>query len=90
MTTESGRSPGEGNSHPLQYSCLDNSTDKEPGGLQYIGPLRVGHDVTNTFKITFHSIFYLVLLGIYNEATTNQELLKENEFESHKFHQRNE
>ena len=64
--------------------------DKEPGGLQYMGPLRVGHDVTNTFKITFHSMFYLVLLGIYNEATTNQELLKENEFESHKFHQRNE
>ena len=23
-----GRSPGEGNSHPLQYSCLDNSMDK--------------------------------------------------------------
>ena len=90
MTTESGRSPGEGNSHPFQYSCLDNSTDKEPGGLQYMGPLRVGHDVTNTLKITFHSIFYLVLLGIYNEATTNQELLKENEFQSHKFHQRNE
>ena len=23
----SGRSPGEGNSHPLQYSCLENSMD---------------------------------------------------------------
>ena len=23
-----GRSPGEGNSNPLQYSCLENSTDK--------------------------------------------------------------
>ena len=23
-----GRSPGEGNSYPLQYSCLDNSMDK--------------------------------------------------------------
>ena len=23
-----GRSPGEGNSHPLQYSCLDNSMDR--------------------------------------------------------------
>ena len=28
----SGRSPGEGNS-PLQYSCLKNSVDKEPGRL---------------------------------------------------------
>ena len=24
----SGRSPGEGNGHPLQYSCLENSTDR--------------------------------------------------------------
>ena len=25
----SGRSPGEGNGNPLQYSCLDNPMDKE-------------------------------------------------------------
>ena len=24
-----GRSPGEGNSNPLQYSCLENSMDRE-------------------------------------------------------------
>ena len=24
----SGRSPGEGNGNPLQYSCLKNSTDR--------------------------------------------------------------
>ena len=24
-----GRSPGEGNGNPLQYSCLENSTDGE-------------------------------------------------------------
>ena len=24
---ESGRSPGEGNGNPLQYSCLENSRD---------------------------------------------------------------
>ena len=23
-----GRSPGEGNSYPLQYSCLENSMDR--------------------------------------------------------------
>ena len=28
----SGRSPGEGNSVPLQYSCLENSMDRDPGG----------------------------------------------------------
>ena len=25
----SGRFPGEGNSNPLQYSCLENPTDRE-------------------------------------------------------------
>ena len=24
-----GRSPGEGNGNPLQYSCLENPTDRE-------------------------------------------------------------
>ena len=28
------RSPGEGNGNPLQYSCLENPVDREPGGLQ--------------------------------------------------------
>ena len=27
----SGRSPGGGNGNPLQYSCLGNPMDKEPG-----------------------------------------------------------
>ena len=31
-----GRSPGEGNGNPLQYSCLENSIDKL-GGLQSMG-----------------------------------------------------
>ena len=26
---ESGRSPGEGNGYPLQYSCLENPTGRE-------------------------------------------------------------
>ena len=30
----SGRSPGEGNGNPLQYSCLGNPTEREPGGLE--------------------------------------------------------
>ena len=32
----SGRSPREGNGYPLQYSCLENSTE-EPGRLQSTG-----------------------------------------------------
>ena len=29
-----GRSPGEGDGHPLQYSYLENPMAEEPGGLQ--------------------------------------------------------
>ena len=29
----SGRSPGEGNDNPLQYSSLENPMDREPGRL---------------------------------------------------------
>ena len=34
----SGRSPGEGNGNPLQYSCLEKSTDREASaGFQSMG-----------------------------------------------------
>ena len=39
-----GRSLGIGNGNPLQYSCLENSMDGEPGRLQSMGSQRVGHD----------------------------------------------
>ena len=39
-----GRSPGVGDGNLLQYSCLENSLDREPGGLQFMGVQRVGHD----------------------------------------------
>ena len=29
LIPESGKSPGEGNGNPLQYSCLENSMDRE-------------------------------------------------------------
>ena len=40
----SGRSAREGNGNPLQYSCLENPMDGEPGGLLSMGSLRVRHD----------------------------------------------
>ena len=39
----SGRSPGEENGYPLQYSCLENPMDRESGGLQSMGSQRVRH-----------------------------------------------
>ena len=29
LMTGLGRSPGEGNGHPIQYSCLENPIDRE-------------------------------------------------------------
>ena len=44
----SGRSPGEGNGNPLQYSCLENSMGRG-AWLQSMGSQRVGHNwATNT------------------------------------------
>ena len=42
----SGRSPGEGNGNPFQYSCLGNLMDRKPGGLQSMGLQRVGYDLS--------------------------------------------
>ena len=51
----SGRSPGEGNGTPLQYSCLGNPTDRGAWWLQTMGSQRVGHDwATNIFFLSFH------------------------------------
>ena len=39
-----GRSPGVGNGTPLQYFCLENFMEEEPGGVQSMGLQRIGHD----------------------------------------------
>ena len=41
LIPELGRSPGEGNSYPLQYSGLENSMDRGAGRIQSIGLQRV-------------------------------------------------
>ena len=44
-----GRSPGEGNGNPFQYSCLENSMDRGVWWARVHGSQRDGHDwVTNT------------------------------------------
>ena len=40
-----GRSPGEGNGNPFQYSCLGNPWTEEPGRLQFMGLQRVRHNL---------------------------------------------
>ena len=47
-----GRSPGEGQGNPLQYSCLENLTE-EPGGLWSIGSQRAGHNQSDLAHTDF-------------------------------------
>ena len=41
----SGRSPGEGNGNPLQYSCLGNPKARGASWATVHGVARVGHDL---------------------------------------------
>ena len=41
----SGRSPGEGNVNPLQYSCLENPMDRGAWQATEHEIARVGHDL---------------------------------------------
>ena len=41
----SGRSPGERNGNPLQYSCLENPIDRGDWQTTVHGVTRVGHDL---------------------------------------------
>ena len=41
----SGRSPGEGNGSPLQYSCLENPMDRGAWQATVHGVSRVGHNL---------------------------------------------
>ena len=40
-----GRSPGEGNSYPLQYSCLKNPMDRGTWQATVHGIARVGYNL---------------------------------------------
>ena len=40
-----GRSSGEENGNPLQYSCLENTMDREAWQATVHGVVRVGHDL---------------------------------------------
>ena len=40
----SGRASGGGQDYPLQYSCLENSMDKETWSATVMGSQRIRHD----------------------------------------------
>ena len=43
----SGKSPGEGNGNPLQYSCLENPMDRGAWWATVHGVARIGHDLVS-------------------------------------------
>ena len=45
LIPSSGRSPGEGDGNPLQYSCLENPMDREAYQAMVHGVARVGHNL---------------------------------------------
>ena len=53
-----GRSLGEGNGYPLQYSCLENSIDRGPWQLQSMG------SQSQTWLSNYHFYFLKVLCNL--------------------------
>ena len=53
-----GRSPGEGNGNPIQYSCLGNPMDRGPW-LQSMALQSVRHDLATKqqFRVPEHTLF---------------------------------
>ena len=45
----SGSSPGGGHGNPLEYSCLENPMEEEPGGLH---KFHEGHRESDTTEVT--------------------------------------
>ena len=56
-----GRSPGEGNANPLQYSCLENPMDEEPGGLLSTGSKRVWHNWATSLSFSQQTVIMLLI-----------------------------
>ena len=53
LIPELGRSPGEGNGYPLQYSCLENFMDRGSWWSTAMGSKSVRHNLaTNIFTFT--------------------------------------
>ena len=68
----SGRSPGEGNGNPLQYSCLENSMD-EGAWLGYSPWGRKESDTTEQL----HFVFLSYVLTLLDPTGTLKKILVE-------------
>ena len=56
-----GRSPGEGNDNPLQYSSQENSMDRGAWQAMVHGVVK---SQTQLSTVTYSTVFYLVIYGL--------------------------
>ena len=65
-----GRSPGEGNGNPLQYSCLGNPTDRGTSRAAVHGVTRSQKQLRMKTIIPFQDLFYRVESSQYLDGRT--------------------
>ena len=83
----SGRSPGEGDGNPLQYSCLENPVDRGAWRATVQGSHRVGHDLSTPFDLVCILHFdmetiYKLRLSWWSRGVGGGQLLQECAFSS--------
>ena len=66
----SGRSPGEGNGNPLQYSCMENTMDRGAWEATVHGAAKSQTQLSNFFSFRFvcferRGCFFFLLMIIY-------------------------
>ena len=64
-----GRSPGEGNDNPLQYSCLENSMGREVWQAIVQGSQRVRHDWMTKHTYTVNTVHWWIIWSILDNET---------------------
>ena len=69
----SGRSPGEGNGNPLQYSCLENPMDRGAWQATAHGDRRVGHNLAT--KTTLSEFTYPQHCVLSRQGSPIEEVL---------------
>ena len=70
----SGRSPGEGNGNPLQYSCLENSMDGGVWRATVHGPAKSQTRLSNFTFFSFF-LFFLSFLSFFSFFLSSEKVL---------------
>ena len=74
LKTTSSIYSGGGNGNLLQYSCLENAIDGEPGRLQSMGSPRVGHNLATTHTVVCYIHVILFISSVSLSCTSRFNL----------------